>query len=73
MNARKTLLKTTVAEFLDTYPAAVPVFLNYHLACVGCAMSGFDTLKDVVRIYHLPADQFLADLDQTLQSSTSPV
>lgn len=58
-----------VADLLKAWPRAIPVFLDHRLGCVGCAMSSFDTLADVVAIYRLPADRFLGELQQAIQAT----
>ena len=57
-----------VADVLSEWPQTIPVFLHYRLGCVGCAMAKFDTLRDIARIYHLPADQFLKELEKAVQA-----
>lgn len=56
-----------VADVLKAWPQTIPVFLGHKLGCIGCAMAGFDTLQDIVRIYQLPADQFLDELEKAVQ------
>jgi hybrid cluster-associated redox disulfide protein len=58
-----------VAEVLNRWPETIPVFLKYKLDCVGCDMASFDTLADVIRIYCLPAEQFVNDLRQAILTS----
>ncbi len=58
----------TVAEVLTRWPETIPVFLRHQLACIGCVMASFDTLGDVARIYNLPLDRFLEELQQTIQA-----
>ena len=52
----------TVKELLDRSPETIPVFLRHHMACVGCYMSGFDTLADAAANYCLDLESFLAEL-----------
>jgi hybrid cluster-associated redox disulfide protein len=55
-----------VAELLQDWPETIPVFLGHRLSCVGCEMAPFDTLADVIRIYRLPEDRFLQDLEKAI-------
>ncbi len=55
-----------VADVLQRWPQTIPVFLHLRTGCVGCAMASFETLEDVVRNYGLSADEFLAQLDNSL-------
>jgi hybrid cluster-associated redox disulfide protein len=54
--------ESIVAEVLAGWPEVIPVFLQHRLGCVGCAMSPFDTLADVARIYQLDASEFLDEI-----------
>ncbi|HEX7976926.1 MAG TPA: DUF1858 domain-containing protein [Anaerolineales bacterium] len=66
--------EATVAEVLDRWPQAVPVFLKYHTSCVGCGLSAFETLAEAARNYRLPLAQLMDDLrraTQGLDSSSS--
>ena len=38
-----------VSEVLEKWPQTATVFNEFKTACVGCAMSPFDTLADVAR------------------------
>jgi hybrid cluster-associated redox disulfide protein len=52
----------TIAALLRRWPRTISVLLRHHMACVGCAMSTFDTLRDVADIYNLPFERFLAEI-----------
>lgn len=54
----------TVAEVLANWPQAIRVFLDHNMACVGCAMSSFDTVAEAVANYGGVLDSFLAELAQ---------
>ncbi len=51
MDRNDFLAQKTVAELLRHYPQAATVFLKHRTACVGCMMSGFETLADVAHNY----------------------
>jgi len=34
----------SIAELLEKWPQAIPIFLSYRLDCVGCSMAAFETL-----------------------------
>jgi hybrid cluster-associated redox disulfide protein len=61
------LLSLTVADIMDRWPQAVPVFLAHRLDCVGCPMAPFETLAEVIDIYDLPGDVFLSELEEVIQ------
>ena len=52
----------SVADVLELWPETVSVFQDYKTACVGCVMTPFDTMEDVVRIYDLDLTQFMEAL-----------
>jgi hybrid cluster-associated redox disulfide protein len=56
-----------VAELLNRWPQTMPVFIRHRLYCVGCLMSPFDTLHDVVCNYRLPEQPFFAELRQAIE------
>ena len=55
-----------VADLLKKWPETIPVFIKYRMACVGCAMSSFETLKDAASIYRLPYQQFVDELQKSI-------
>lgn len=60
---------TAIEKLLNEKPQCIPVFIKYRMGCVGCAMASFDTIADVIRIYNLPQEAFLEDLQAALASS----
>jgi len=54
----------TVHEVLRDHPSAMDVFIGRKMLCVGCPAQAFHTLGDVVRLYGLDEDSFMASLDQ---------
>ncbi len=54
----------TVEAYLRQHPQAVRVFLRHRMACPGCAMAPFETLEEVARIYRLPPERFLRELEE---------
>jgi hybrid cluster-associated redox disulfide protein len=59
--------QTVVIEILHGYPQTIPVFFNHHMLCVGCAMSGFDTLEEVAANYGISVDVFLNELTNEIR------
>ncbi len=62
------LLSLTVADIMDRWPQCVPIFLSHALDCVGCPMASFETLGEVIEIYQLAQDDFLAELRTAIGS-----
>ncbi|MEO8503422.1 MAG: DUF1858 domain-containing protein [Acidobacteriota bacterium] len=52
----------TVEDTLLHVPQAAEIFLEHHMACVGCVMSCFDTLADAALIYGIPIETLLAEI-----------
>ena len=64
-------LQMSITEILDRWPEVIPVFLNYKMACVGCSLADFMTLEDALDIYHLNKEQFIEEIQNTIQSQNS--
>lgn len=56
----------TVEELLRRRPEAARVFFRHRMACVGCAMSPFDSLPDAAASYRLPVEGFLEEIRRAL-------
>lgn len=57
----------TVAHVLRRWPTTIPVFIRHRMACVGCSMSAFETLKDAASIYGLDLAEFLNELNRAIR------
>jgi hybrid cluster-associated redox disulfide protein len=62
----------SVLDLLQDWPEAIPVFIRYRMACVGCSMSAFETLHDAARIYGISPEVFLADVRNAAEMSEPP-
>lgn len=54
----------TVADLLRNWPETIPVFVKHRMACVGCSVSAFETVRGVAAVYQLPFDSFLEELQE---------
>jgi hybrid cluster-associated redox disulfide protein len=61
----------TVTELLTTWPETAVVFIRRRMPCVGCEMSGFETLADVARSYDADLAGFLEELRAITASAGS--
>ena len=55
-----------VADIIEKYPQVAPILQGYGLHCVGCGMSGFDTLENGVKIHGMDKetlDMLLKDIN----------
>ncbi len=63
----ETLLSMTIDEIMRRWPQSVSLFLAHKLNCVGCPITPFETLAEVIEIYQLPP-QFLKELIKLLSA-----
>lgn len=59
----------TVEEALRRWPQLAGVFLRRQLACPGCAMAPFDTLRDVAQSYGIGLAALLDDVERAADTS----
>ena len=52
----------SVDTVLSLYPQTVSVFVAHAMACVGCTISGFHSLREVAEVYNLDLTAWLAEL-----------
>ncbi len=62
----------TAAEVMQRWPATIPVFIRHCLACVGCPFAPFETLAEIPAIYGLRPDDFIRELQQTIDRTHEP-
>ncbi len=57
---KKQLIKKDmlIGDIVEKYPQIVPILQGYGLHCVGCVMSGFDTLENGVQIHGMDKETF---------------
>lgn len=53
---------TTVAELLDRDPAAMRLFIDRRMSCIGCAIAPYHTIEEACREYDLAVDGFMREL-----------
>ena len=53
----------TIAEALKKYPKTTFVFIDYNLHCIGCPMSGPETIEEAAKVHNLDLKKFLEDLN----------
>ncbi len=58
---------TSLKELVSRHPETIPVFLRHRMACVGCFMSGFDTLEEAVANYALSWEAFTVELQAAIE------
>jgi hybrid cluster-associated redox disulfide protein len=60
------------AEVMQRWPATVPVFIRHCLACVGCPFAPFETLAEIPAGCGVRLDEFIRELQQTIDSTIEP-
>lgn len=71
MTGRKSdAIKSTmmVDKLLREYPQTARIFVDWQMACVGCPMSGFETVEEVAENYGKDPAQFVTDLETCADS-----
>ncbi|HKT18380.1 MAG TPA: DUF1858 domain-containing protein [Stellaceae bacterium] len=52
----------TIAELLDSDPAAMRLFIDRRMSCIGCAIAPYHTIEEACSAYNLPLDSFVREL-----------
>jgi len=60
--------ETPLSEMMDCWPQTLPVFIEHHMACIGCPLAPFGTLAEACTHYKIHPDCFL----QLLEEAISP-
>jgi hybrid cluster-associated redox disulfide protein len=59
-------------EIMEKWPVTIKLILEYRMACVGCSMSSFDTLRDALQAHDLPQAAVLRALNASIKATVSP-
>jgi len=57
----------SVEELLERYPASRDVLARYGMWCPICALAGLETLADAARVYGVPLDRLLGELEARIR------
>lgn len=68
MKKKQSFLQWTVAEILATYPETAGAFVQRRMACLGCAMAPFETLRDALCAYRVESKGFVRDLQRRIDN-----
>ncbi len=58
---------TSVADLLKQHPESARIFVRHRMACVGCEMACFETIESAARIYQVPLDILLRELNESFR------
>ena len=61
----------TVDQLLSRWSQVMPVFMRLRMPCVGCPMSPYETLDTVAKIYGLPLDNLMNELEDAVTTKTN--
>lgn len=64
--------EATVESTLELLPGASAVFFRHRMACVGCAMSRFDTLHEAAAIYGISVETLIAEIEALAVAEPAP-
>lgn len=56
----------TIETVLTTWPYTTPLFQRYRLACVGCSLTTFCTIREMTSLYKVAEDEFITALQQII-------
>ncbi len=61
----------TIAQVLQTYPAARNVFTEWGFMCVDCPSSSLESLELGTRLHGIDTNEFLTALNQRVQTAAN--
>ena len=62
MSQELQLAQLTVKEVLTRWPKTAVVFKRHKTVCIGCAVSQFCNISEAAAVYHIPLNEFVAEL-----------
>lgn len=66
-------LDTRIYDLLRQYPQTTSLFIQYRMACIGCPMGIFDTIKDAALYHHIHPQTFFEKVQAIIQQcDTTP-
>lgn len=61
-----------VGELMTQWPDAVPVFIRHRMACPGCVMAPFMTVREAAHEYGLDPEVLAGELAQAIGAGERP-
>ena len=61
-----------VGELMTQWPDAVPVFIRHRMACPGCVMAPFMTVREAAHEYGLDPEALAGELAQAIGAGERP-
>jgi len=53
-------------EILNKWPETITAFREFHMNCIGCYMSVFDTLEDAAIVHNISVEEIVAALNEQI-------
>lgn len=66
------LNQALVSDILDQWPQTAPIFQQYEMACIGCALSPFCTISQAAAEYGIPPEELIMALWLVIESPSTP-
>ena len=60
-----------IDQLLSRWSQVIPVFMRLRMSCVGCPMSPFETLETVAKIYGMPLEYLMNELETVIAVRTN--
>lgn len=61
--------ENTIKEILEMCPSCAPVFMEYGMHCLGCAIAAGETLEQAAAMHNVNLEEMLLKLNATLERS----
>ena len=71
MTGDRPLAEMLISDVLARWPKTAEVFHHHNMACVGCPVADYYSIRDAAQVYGLSSEDFLAELTATIDGSPS--
>jgi hybrid cluster-associated redox disulfide protein len=65
----ETLSNMLVGDVMERWPSTADVFHAHAMACIGCALAMFCTVRDAAVSYDMPPEQLLSELTAAISAT----
>jgi hybrid cluster-associated redox disulfide protein len=62
----------SIATLVKQWPQTAAVLVNRRMACVGCAMNRFETIRDAAAVYGVSPRALIGDLRRAIDAPGVP-
>ena len=57
----------SIGEVIKNYPQTIPVFLRFHLTCMGCPKAMTETIEMGAKSHGIKIDELIKDLNESVE------